>query len=438
MKKISVIMPCLNVVPYIKECIDSVVNQTIFEELEVLVIDAGSTDGTYEIASYYDERFENIRVIRSDKKSYGYQVNLGIRESVCPYVAILETDDYAKPEMYETLYNVAESIQVDYVKADFEMFYECANRKRIIWDIRLSKDSSLYNEVVDATKNAFLYVHDFSVWKGIYRKDFLIDNAIAFNETSGAAYQDIGFGQKLHSCAKRAFYIPDLLYCYRVGREQASVNSGRGIVYSCEEFKRLLQTWDINKLCLKGTYEAMLSSFLGEFGLISSFEMAKEKQIVESISWFGETVEQGISNGVISEEEILDDLGENTLCYFREIQKNPQKEIERVVLGKCAQMQEYSALRFLNNPVYVFGAGAYGKKLLRVLDSLNVKVQGFFDNGAKEKQQVAGYEVILPCKDVIPENAKVIIANKEHKDDIRRQLVDMGVAKKNILEYGVR
>ena len=59
------------------------------------------------------------------------------------------------------------------------------------------------------------------------------------------------------------------------------------------------------------------------------------------------------------------------------------------------------------NPVYVFGAGVYGKNLLRVLDSLNVKVRGFFDNGAKEKQQVAGYEVILPCKDVI--NAGMVL-----------------------------
>ena len=118
MSKISVIMPCLNVVQYIKECMDSVVNQTIFDELEVLVIDAGSTDGTFEIVSFYANKYDNIQVIKSEKKSYGYQVNLGIRKAKSPYVAILETDDYVEPDMYGALYKLAEEGKYDYVKCN--------------------------------------------------------------------------------------------------------------------------------------------------------------------------------------------------------------------------------------------------------------------------------------------------------------------------------
>ena len=435
MQKITIIMPCLNVVSYFKECIDSVVNQTIFSELEVMVIDAGSTDGTLEIAAFYAGKYENIRLIISERKSYGYQVNLGILQAKTPYIAILETDDYVHREMYEILYREIEDNQVDYVKADYEMFYVCRNGKRIIWDMKISKDSSIYNETIDVTNNAFFYVQDFNVWKGIYRRDFLIDNKIFFNESKGAAYQDIGFGQKLHSCAKRALYISDLLYCYRVGRENASVNSGRGVVYSYEEFKQLLDTWDKQKLCLRGTYEAMISSFLGEFRLLSTFSDFSDEIITESISWFGMYIENALKNGILTEEAITTDLGIGVLEYFRRIQRNPKQEIETLIHDKNDQLHKFSELRFLKNPIYIFGAGYYGKNALRLLDSLNVKIESFLDNGSYENQTIAGYKVICPKDTFIDKNAKVIIANKNYKRNIKEQLLDMGLSEENLIEY---
>ena len=74
--KITVIMPSLNVAPYIEKCIQSVVNQTL-QDIEILCIDAGSTDGTLEILEQFKREDSRIRIIHSDKKSYGYQVNNG-------------------------------------------------------------------------------------------------------------------------------------------------------------------------------------------------------------------------------------------------------------------------------------------------------------------------------------------------------------------------
>ena len=81
--KVSVIMPSLNVVGYIEECMDSVINQTL-ENMEIICIDAGSTDGTWEILNHYKKIYgsrKKIRLYNSDVKSYGYQVNLGIKLS---------------------------------------------------------------------------------------------------------------------------------------------------------------------------------------------------------------------------------------------------------------------------------------------------------------------------------------------------------------------
>ena len=106
MPKVSIIMPSLNVAPYIEECIQSACRQTL-TDIEILCIDAGSTDGTLEILQEFAKKDTRIRVLHSDVKSYGYQVNLGIKEATGEYVAILETDDYVDASMYETLYDAA-------------------------------------------------------------------------------------------------------------------------------------------------------------------------------------------------------------------------------------------------------------------------------------------------------------------------------------------
>ena len=119
--KITVIMPSLNVAPYIEKCIQSVVNQTL-QDIEILCIDAGSTDGTLEILEQFKREDSRIRIIHSDKKSYGGQVNMGIDMAKGKYIGIVETDDFIASDMYEKLYDIAESHNLDYAKGTYDNF----------------------------------------------------------------------------------------------------------------------------------------------------------------------------------------------------------------------------------------------------------------------------------------------------------------------------
>ena len=121
MIKVSVIMPSLNVAPYIRECLESVVNQSL-NDIEIICVDAGSTDGTREIIAEYAKNDQRIRCIDSDMKSYGHQVNLGIEAAIGDYIAVLETDDYIDTCMYEKLYDTASVYDLDYIKSDFDAF----------------------------------------------------------------------------------------------------------------------------------------------------------------------------------------------------------------------------------------------------------------------------------------------------------------------------
>ena len=89
--KVSVILPSLNVADYMEECLESVINQSL-RELEIICVDAGSTDGTKEILDDYAGKDSRITVLQSDIKSYGKQVNIGLDYASGEYIGILETD----------------------------------------------------------------------------------------------------------------------------------------------------------------------------------------------------------------------------------------------------------------------------------------------------------------------------------------------------------
>lgn len=142
MPKASIIMPSFNVAAYIRECMDSVVRQTL-RDIEIICVDAGSTDGTLEILKEYEEKDRRIRVLMSAQKSYGFQMNLGIQEAVGEYVDIVETDDFILPEMYEVLYKYAVQNNADFVKSDFDIFTTLDDGTRLCMEYSLKRHSGI-------------------------------------------------------------------------------------------------------------------------------------------------------------------------------------------------------------------------------------------------------------------------------------------------------
>ena len=126
MPLVSIIMPSLNVRQYIEKCLQSVVDQTL-QNIEIICIDAGSTDGTREIINKYVLKDNRVKVIDSEIKSYGYQVNLGMYYASGKYIAIVETDDWIELNMFSILYELAEREKLDYIVADFDFVYELRN-----------------------------------------------------------------------------------------------------------------------------------------------------------------------------------------------------------------------------------------------------------------------------------------------------------------------
>ena len=157
--KISVIMPSLNVGDYMEQCLSSVLSQSL-KDIEVICVDAGSTDQTLDIIKKHQVSDKRIKIIHSDKKSYGHQVNLGLKEANGIYISIVETDDYIDENMLEDLYESSQDNTIDIVKANFYYVNDYGDKIELIKDT--SKKALTPNEVFTLKEKPLIIdMHDF-------------------------------------------------------------------------------------------------------------------------------------------------------------------------------------------------------------------------------------------------------------------------------------
>ena len=121
MAKVSVIIPIYNVEKYLQECLDSVIDQTL-KDIEIILVDDGSPDNCPRICDEYAQKDARIKVIHKENGGYGSAVNRGLEEATGEYIGIVEPDDYIDSDMYEDLYNIAQTNNADIVKSDHYTF----------------------------------------------------------------------------------------------------------------------------------------------------------------------------------------------------------------------------------------------------------------------------------------------------------------------------
>ncbi|WP_407376078.1 glycosyltransferase family 2 protein [Methanobrevibacter sp.] len=218
--KVTVIMPSLNVADFIDECITSVTKQSL-SDIEIICIDAGSTDGTLEILKSHASKDSRVSLIHSDRKSYGHQMNVAMSQARGEYIGIVETDDYVDSEMFEKLYSSNLNGKADVVKASFYHVYENGDMKKD----RAKSGHVTENEAFSIEEfPAFIKGHP-SIWAGIYRREFLEKNGITFIEEAGGGWVDNPFFYETAFAADSIVYMDDAYYYYREFNPTSSSNN---------------------------------------------------------------------------------------------------------------------------------------------------------------------------------------------------------------------
>ncbi|CVK16459.1 Glycosyltransferase involved in cell wall bisynthesis [Apibacter mensalis] len=104
--KVSVIVPVYNVEPYLRKCLDSIINQT-FKEIEIIIINDGSTDNSQLIIDEYALKYDNIRSVIQSNKGLSEARNTGIKHASGKFLAFVDSDDWIEREMIQEMYHLA-------------------------------------------------------------------------------------------------------------------------------------------------------------------------------------------------------------------------------------------------------------------------------------------------------------------------------------------
>lgn len=441
---VSVIMPSLNVAEYIGDCLESVIRQD-YTNIEILCVDAGSSDGTTEIIKQYQKKYQDrfsFRCFFGTKKSYGYQVNLGIQNAAGKYIAILETDDLILDRMYSNLIQIAENEDADFVKGDYYRFETWRNGYIKKDKFELFRDHrEWYGKILDTTDVPFLYANDFNVWKGIYNRDFLIKNNIWFGETPGAAYQDIGFSEQVLACAHRGIYVNDAYYMYRCDRETASVKSCKGLDFVYQEIRHIMDDADLWKKikCKAGFFWHMAQAFWGEFTrILELIDFDWQSPYLQThYEWFCCHVRQAMNDGILPIEEMEQGFYDD-LCM---ILNAPQDYAEKKRMQFEQRVKETREFREIygEENIIVFGAGVVGKRTLWNLLQRNDRDVGITDNDSRIWGTLLYQTPVSEPEQLLQryrsgQRCKFMIASRNGRDEIENQLLEAGVKKEDIME----
>ena len=273
---LSIILPSYNVVDYIDECIKSVLNQTL-KNIEIICVDANSTDGTLEILKEYSQKDSRIKLIISDEKSYGHQMNLGISEARGEYIGIVETDDYIKEDMFETLYMLTENSTVDIAKVNF--WHMNKNYSKII-DLKVDGTKQNLPEIkftIFDDEN-ILNGHP-CIWAAIYKRKLLIANNIKFMEEPGGAWVDNPFLFETMIHAKSIKYLDKPYYYYRESNLNSSTNNLSDLTLPMKRMNNVLDILENNSCNNEKVLKALYVRIFWHFRDILSkdnFEEQKE------------------------------------------------------------------------------------------------------------------------------------------------------------------
>lgn len=203
---VSVIIPVYNTHEYLSECLNSVVNQTL-KDIEIILVDDGSTDGSLELLEKYQIKDPRVILITQQNKGASSARNRGLDIARGEYIAFLDSDDTIDTDAYEISYRQAKA-----ANADILMF---AEKKLSV------KEGTFYNPLEILKSVSYI-----PVWNKLYKREFLNKCGAKFYEEA-KCFNDDCFNTVVIPNAKVIKCIPNKFYTYRRRRE-GSIQTSKG------------------------------------------------------------------------------------------------------------------------------------------------------------------------------------------------------------------
>lgn len=194
--KVSVIVPAYNEQKYLARCLDTVVNQTL-DEIEIIIVDDGSTDDTYNICENYKERYPSfVQVVHKQNEGLGPARNTGLEYAHGEYIGFVDADDWIELNMYQEMYETAKKNDADVIVCDVKKIFVSENRESV--EVSLPEESSsidIGQYIKDGLNPAYS-------WNKLYKRE--IWSKYKFKKM---VYEDLDIVLTILSNCKRVSYI---------------------------------------------------------------------------------------------------------------------------------------------------------------------------------------------------------------------------------------
>ena len=274
--KVSVIVPVYNGGDYLAPCIQSIVSQTL-KEIEIILVDDGSTDNSLTVLQSFAERDKRITVLHQENKGGNSAWLAGMKQAKGEYLYFADDDDLLFPDALKGLYEAA--IGADVVKGiAFGRSEEWTEDRMLMsWPNWWNAETVRQDEMTPQRRKQFFNVAP-ETWTMIYAKEFLDKNNI---RPANVSFFDTDFAFKVRACAKTFRYIPVPVYLWNIhqGSVSHSARDPFDVVFSFDDLERFLKAnkveglwdmvglerlrvygWNLNRI--KDTDEEIRNTFL--------------------------------------------------------------------------------------------------------------------------------------------------------------------------------
>lgn len=205
---ISFIVPIYNVERYLQKCVDSILAQS-YSNIEVVLVDDGSTDESVAICDSYANRDKRVQVIHKENGGASSARNEGLSFAHGSYIAFIDSDDYVSPSMAEKLLDAISKTDSDLAMCNFAYTDELGN---ITGSFSDDTKAGEYRTEELLRKVAAGWTFGILVWNKLFKKE-LFDGGLLFLE--GRIAEDEMIAHRLLARVRKAVIIPDVLCFYR-------------------------------------------------------------------------------------------------------------------------------------------------------------------------------------------------------------------------------
>ncbi|WP_372728215.1 CDP-glycerol glycerophosphotransferase family protein [Nocardioides sp.] len=254
---VSVIVPFYNVEAYLADCLDSILGQDLLN-IEVLLVDDGSPDGSRAIAQRYVQQDARVRLVTRPNGGLGAARNTGVRHARGRYLTFVDSDDLLPPGALRALHASLEATGSDLAVGSVERFNDVST-----W-------FPAWVQEVHDDRRAGIRIEEFTpllrnlyTWNKLFRRDFWDEQDLWFRE--GVAYEDQPIITQLFARATAIDVLPDVVYRYRAREDQSSISQQTA---SVKDLRDRIAAWRVSAEVLRAEvsdelYDAWLLTLFG-------------------------------------------------------------------------------------------------------------------------------------------------------------------------------